>query len=324
MNRYEKMALGVDISHYQPVVDYSKLAKDFDFAIVRCGGGDGESDSKFAEHVQGCYDADIPAMAYYWFDPIPYFRWGLNNLPEPKDDPCLTHLKHLLQYKAIHVIFIDIEQWWADWGKYYDFLAKKIAGSDVPLVSPAWMQKTIDLFLNHIQDDPVLKNYPLIVYTAKHFTDRYQSVDVANQLSKYCIWVANYPAESYPPCTTHLKDRVELVNYLPKDTTNPVLFGTAQWSFWQFSGDRLTLPYITDTLKRPSGMDFNLYNGTKEKLYDWLGITVAPPVEPEPEPEPDPEEPGQDDDLKFTPEDRQMLREIWGMLDKIMAWFESF
>lgn len=289
MAKNSEKAIGVDISLYQPVVDYGKLARDFDFAIIRCGGGESEIDKMFAQHVQGCYDAGIPALAYYWFDPIPYFRWGLNNLPTADKDPLLLHLKRLLKYKAILGLCIDHEQWWADWGKYYDYTSGKISRDQVPMISPAWMQQTVNLFLNHIQDDPELKGLPLINYSAKWFVDMYPGIDLARQLTNgYHLWTASYPSESYPATVKQLSGKAELLNYLPKDTTSPVLFGAATtWKFWQFSGDRLTLPYITDTLGRPSGMDLDLYNGTRAELFRWLGYET-PENEPEPEAQPEP------------------------------------
>jgi GH25 family lysozyme M1 (1,4-beta-N-acetylmuramidase) len=54
------------------------------------------------------------------------------------------------------------------------------------------------------------------------------------------------------------------------DTQNPLLpSGRSQWSFWQYTDKANGVEY---GLKRPSAGDLDVYNGTVEELYTWLGI----------------------------------------------------
>lgn len=58
---------GIDISEFQPNVDYKKLKEQgIEFAIIRCGYGKNswQKDSKFEEHYKGCKEAGLRVGAY--------------------------------------------------------------------------------------------------------------------------------------------------------------------------------------------------------------------------------------------------------------------
>jgi hypothetical protein len=115
----EKKARIIDISVYQYEVDWAYLArlreKDLIHGvIIRQGQGDWE-DEKFAAHVQGAYDAGIPALAYHVHEPRIYTATGV--LDEDRwwkiaDDPQMVRIRKSLQFKRIYGLATDVEVTW--------------------------------------------------------------------------------------------------------------------------------------------------------------------------------------------------------------------
>ncbi|MCD7840248.1 MAG: glycoside hydrolase family 25 protein [Erysipelotrichaceae bacterium] len=63
------VAVGVDISKWQGDIDFSKLAKEVDFVIIRCGyvkNGTAKTDAYFETYVKGCRDNNIPYGIYLY------------------------------------------------------------------------------------------------------------------------------------------------------------------------------------------------------------------------------------------------------------------
>lgn len=58
---------GIDVSHWQGVIDFSKI-HDIDFAIIKVGGSDKGfyKDNKFERNYKGFSDLGIPVGAYYF------------------------------------------------------------------------------------------------------------------------------------------------------------------------------------------------------------------------------------------------------------------
>jgi|GEM_PF-1308498 len=61
------------------------------------------------------------------------------------------------------------------------------------------------------------------------------------------------------------------------------LMRTTGWTFWQWAWDGKGSEWGT-----LAATDINVFNGTREQLWAWAGITNQPAPQPEPDPEPDP------------------------------------
>lgn len=59
---------GIDVSHWQGIIDFSKLPEDLDFAIIKVGGSDKGfyKDGKFERNYNGFTDRGISVGAYYF------------------------------------------------------------------------------------------------------------------------------------------------------------------------------------------------------------------------------------------------------------------
>lgn len=63
------VARGIDLSYHNGTVDFSKVKKEVDFVIIRCGYGSDDTDqddTKFETYVKGCRDNDIPYGIYLY------------------------------------------------------------------------------------------------------------------------------------------------------------------------------------------------------------------------------------------------------------------
>lgn len=60
---------GIDISHYQPTVDWDAVKTSVSFIFVKATDNTGVVDSRFAAHWSGAKKAGLPRGAYHFFHP---------------------------------------------------------------------------------------------------------------------------------------------------------------------------------------------------------------------------------------------------------------
>lgn len=100
------MALGVDISRWQGVIDWCKVkaTKKVDFAIIKIGGSDGSfyKDSQFENNYYGCKGHGIPCGAYF-------FLGADCNTTERGRTMGSQILSLIKPYKFEYPIYIDVE-----------------------------------------------------------------------------------------------------------------------------------------------------------------------------------------------------------------------
>lgn len=96
----------LDVSKYQPVIDYQEVAKQIDGVVLRCGitgWGDAnecQADPYFEQHYKGFKDAGVPVGAYYYS--------AADN--SSKVDEEVAICKKLMDGKAFELpIYYDIE-----------------------------------------------------------------------------------------------------------------------------------------------------------------------------------------------------------------------
>lgn len=59
------MSKGIDISKWNDVTDYSAVARQVSFAILKITGCDNKEDSRFSMHLNGCRANNIPVIGVY-------------------------------------------------------------------------------------------------------------------------------------------------------------------------------------------------------------------------------------------------------------------
>jgi lysozyme len=71
---------GMDISEFQPTVDWTKVAAEkFDFCFIRASHG-GQPDAKFASHRAGARSINLPAGFYHYLNPVVAIDTQVKNL----------------------------------------------------------------------------------------------------------------------------------------------------------------------------------------------------------------------------------------------------
>lgn len=156
------MRKGIDISVYQPNVDYKKLKEQgIEFAIIRCGYGRMifQKDNKFDEHYKGLKDAGIKVGCYLYS--------YADNINDGKNEAknCLN----IISGKNFEV------------GVFYD-LEDKITSKN----------------LNKSQITQIAKDFCNIIENAGYKAGVYANLDWFNnkinvkELEKYYIWLAQW------------------------------------------------------------------------------------------------------------------------------------
>jgi hypothetical protein len=295
--------LGIDVSHWQPDVDWEYLKQYISFAMAKCGevqegiSPDLWYDKGFAEKVDGAYKAGIPLGAYCVTNPYAVVAQYGNGVSldvlktlQPSENPEYLKLREWLANKIYYFIAVDLERWWDNYAQYYQLLNHQITIDKVKVISSQWIMAEFLKLLEHIEygkKKKELRDVPVVVYTGEWFTDAYCKQDKTNLFydwaakaePTYQIWTAKYMA---PSEVTTWED---VRNHLPDGVTQkPAHAGFVNVLFWQFSGGSLVVP---NGKYRANGFDINLSLKSKEALYTWMNFTPGLPT-PEPNPEPNP------------------------------------
>ena len=259
------MMLGIDVSHYDDKVDWSLLAgSGVAFAIAKVSQGDYYRDDKCKLHLAGAGAAGMHAGIYHWVDPQCSAQRQVNFLLESA---------HGLNYQ---LICLDVEQH-APWLVAYPAkpLPKKARGK--PGQKNKWIRKQAAVSVNfsprQISDCAekmaqllqARAELPLVIYTRVSFIVEYARPMLA-WLKDYPLWLAQYPLLPMPSG----KLTWETLNQVYPRQSAPLLpAGCSQWTFWQWSGDRLRLPGVS------SCVDLNFFNGSAAELDAFLGKRQA-------------------------------------------------
>lgn len=252
--------LVTDVSKYQVKIKPRELkAGGVRLNIIRSSGGI-TPDPLFSQHYEDCQKDEMDAAVYHWVDPIYSAQRQVDVLLKT------------IQNKKIAAIFLDLEQWWNNWGTWYQAVQKKIAWSIVPKIRP-------DLIALHARQTIDTLSWktglPIGIYTSYGFVTSYAPA-IAEWLGVFQLWVANYVIKSAAKITCSWD---ELKNkFMPRSGT-PILPPGAKAENvvgWQFTGDLISLPgmYTDASCKRLSPADVSLFDaGWLEKI---TGVKISP------------------------------------------------
>lgn len=256
------------------IVDVSKYVPGYDLNVLKAGGvrgiiariGEGLNDVEdptWAGYVQAAHNAGLPCMGYYVIHPE-----YIDNAPG-----CVTeHLKRIKKFVANK----DIRGIWIDCEIYKDANGKAIA--------PAWISERTRSLIDETQ-----KAFPNLVvglYTGGWFVDAYAPA-IKQWAYKYPLWWAYYTVTQ-----TAQVEWADLKNYYPTALPKNLIVdpsGNGKLTVWQWSGDKLKLPGMTDANGNRIAADLNFYMGGEAAWYEFAKWTPTGEPTPEPEPEPDPD-----------------------------------
>lgn len=172
------MKKGIDISYWQGSIDFSKVAKNVDFIILREGYRKA-MDEKFMEYVAGCKKHGIPIKGIYHF----YYATSSAGAREEAAS-CIENIKKAGLGKDV-IVFFDFE---------YDTV-KKAAAQGVKLGKSECI-----LFAKEFCAYVEAQGYTPGIYAN---LDYYKNMYDPDLIKKYVFWLADYTGEADVPCSYH-------------------------------------------------------------------------------------------------------------------------
>jgi hypothetical protein len=288
MTDYSGNALGIDTSRYTTTINWQTLKDNqISFVWAKCSEGTDWIDPRFQPTVDEGAAADIPVLAFHFFDPAylsqsafgeehwPPFNVDKADLTDPLQDKQLLNLKKALRFKKFYGIGLDLERWWLDYNDYY------INKSNAKKVTSVWISTLFERFA-----DAVRKTWPdkqVYIYSRKTFIQEYcpQMYQIGwFKNNNYPLWTAEY----YQPKTVTKTTFAEIrQKYLPNGKV-PADWGDGSMTnnpwVWQFSGDIFTIDGFLDGVSL-SSLDINICRQTQKDFWNFIGFvpkTDVPPV----------------------------------------------
>ncbi len=298
MGVYSNKAVGIDLSHWNGDVDWSRC--DADYVILKAGEGK-DVDPRLADYVDGAVNktpaGKKPGIGLYWFLDSSYYTLAGYSLqqvqngdvPMAKDEQFQAIIR-AVQTKTFNFLAMDCERWWLDYSEYFEYINGKRKLEDVRKVPNAWISATYKLITERVQDWLWKYYYPEDrknkVYTGKWFVDSF-SPDMNAWIKKFDLWIAYY---SQPNKTVNLSSLQEFKDkYLPPDNVTPPTLSCTDYDIWQCIGQvgsySFTLPWVNNG---KSAVDINISRLERDNFLSSIGVKQEPET---PEPPTDPELP---------------------------------
>jgi hypothetical protein len=277
-NPYSKMALGVDVSHWERFT--ADDLRGVDYIIAKIMGTESAGgpviDGNWNYYAQLAYDLDVPLMGYVFINPRVFIEGCMTvgnvescpNEQHPLMGPMLKALANGSAWKQIKMMFADYEEAseWCNPPYHVDSFWMRYMIED-------WRNRTKSLMGKDVYNNGhPFPRFEMGIYSRQTWVHQHDTDDYSIERYLYGhpelqIWCANYPRRL--PKTAKPAD--VRASWLPQSDWTPKPFGFTDkrekpWLFWQFSGDP----------------DWNLFNGTKDELYSRVGYvphgTITPPV----------------------------------------------
>jgi hypothetical protein len=264
------------------------------------GGG---VDFRCDRHVELAKAAGFDIGLYHWVDPTQSWTNQYNFLRDK-----------ILQHNPL-VVGLDLEQWWADWTKWYKSIRGELANALVPRNTLAQVRDSFK-----VVRDLLLAEFGIIIpesrvwtYTADWFTDMYPGLSDA--VVDTSTWVADYSLSRtiiYSEFGGNFKMTptrwVEWVRQLTEEAMDdhdgvPILpNGHTDFTAWQV--DSKVVPPGS-----PRYYDISIFKGTDAEYDELMGHTSSDP-DPIPDPGGDPEPTPDKVVVKYTADIPIEFREV--------------
>jgi hypothetical protein len=292
MTDYSGNALGIDTSRYTTKLDWVAMkAAQVSFVWAKCSEGVDWIDPRFQATVDEGAAADIPVLAFHFFDTSylcagafgeehwPPFNVDKADLTDPNQDKQLLNMKKALRFKTFYGIGLDLERWWLDYNDYY------INGSNAKKVTSVWISTVFERFADAVRktwSDKQVYIYSRASFIKEFCPQMYQTGWFKN--NNYPLWTAEY----YQPKTVTQTNFAEIrQKYLPNGKV-PADWGDGSMTnnpwVWQFTGDKLTIPGFMDGANL-SALDVNICKQTQKEFWNFIGFTpkgATIPIDPPP------------------------------------------
>lgn len=237
------MIKGLDVSAYQVNVPWKDLVEkaNLGFAIIK-----GDQLTSTDNHMSLARAAGVPIVGeYYWIDPTSaanyLVNWYANDIREHKPD----------------FVWLDVEQYWADWGEYFDAINGKIPWTAVRHLTPKAISDHAKAVAEGLK--AIFPELRIGIYSATWFTGSH-SPPMLEWIGDYPLWWAHYYDGGTGRRTMSWED---LNNTPPQPFKVWMPTDKFNWTIWQYSS----------TIMSPSqnaNYDWNAFDGTLEKMKAWV------------------------------------------------------
>ncbi|PKN85380.1 MAG: hypothetical protein CVU46_11255 [Chloroflexi bacterium HGW-Chloroflexi-8] len=246
IDHFSNYCLGVDVSYYQTSIDWLKFQEGgVRFAIIRASQGNYLQDTCFHTHLQGAQQAGMICGAYHYFE--------LNCSVSSQ----VNTLKAALGSQDVSFLALDVEQYWKSWAK--DLRSQKDNHFSSQFISQS--SREMAERMRETWQKPVL------IYTRASFVSEY-APHMSDWLPEWPLWIAHYPYSSTRKTVNWEQLKKDFAPPIPNPWLPQKCSG---WKFWQFSGDKFSLPGVNH-----SPLDLNFYNGSLQDLQTWLNLPLTP------------------------------------------------
>lgn len=240
---HENLTLGVDVSSWQPKVDWQTLYEGgVRFAIIKLSQGNYSYDRLTRDHVKGAREAGMIVGLYHWHDPLCNVKSQLDFIKN-----CIVGIDY-------DFLSLDVEQYWADWAEWRTgYITKKLGATTISVTSQQLATDMKNVF-----------GKKTLIYTRASFVKEY-AASMQVWLKDWDLWLAHYPYKAGRVSVTW--EGLIKAN-LPTIKGPSIPPNCRDWKFWQFSGDKFVLPGVSTPL------DVNFFQGSLKDLKVWAGLEV--------------------------------------------------
>lgn len=244
----------LDVSTWNKKMDYALLKDSGVQGIIIKAGGSGGTDPMLRVHHANARAAGMAVGFYYWVDPLRDGRTQAH------------HLLDLADELGPDFLAGDVEQWWADWELWRRFTLHKIPLEDVPRLSAQQINRVAKDFFTMIKPS----QRTILFYSSTSFVAE-RSPLLKEWAFDYPLWIAQYPRTGGSLAAATLSWDELKEKFLPSGGPR-IPAGWPRPLFWQWSGDRFTLP------GHQGEVDLNWFLG--EDFFQWAG--GLPKIQPLP------------------------------------------
>lgn len=248
----------IDTSYYQPVWSAARLRAIGGIGNISKASMGGGYDAQCDASVAQTREAGLLLGLYHWLDPTASITRQLNLF-------CAK-----IDLHNPEMIWVDIEQCWSNWARFWDYIYKRCSWANVPKYTDNQITNFASAFMSQLK-----ARYPskyIGVYTGKWFVDAY-APSLSSILSQYRLWLAAYITSYSGPAD--LERFMAVID--DAGTRSPILpRGCSSWDVWQ-----ITSGIKVEGLIGGNGpVDLNVTRLNKAEFVDECANGVVPPVVP--------------------------------------------
>ena len=156
---------GIDIAKWNPVTDYTKVAQQVDFAVLKIINKSNTEDGLFSKHLQGCRDNNIPLYGVY--------NYSYAETPDKARTDATAVINTMQKHGLKTIVWLDVEE---------EAIARRLKSALLDVIYA--YKETIEA-----------AGYTFGIYTGMcYYFDHIKPY--VNNLERIPLWIARYPSSS--------------------------------------------------------------------------------------------------------------------------------